>query len=77
MARQLEAEKVEIAPVEPSNNTSPWVADAGLKLLAKGHHTVHYTWGQGFHTRGADGYFTVEDSQSGTAQRNGTSSERP
>ena len=60
MARQLEAEKVEIAPVEPSNNTSPWVADAGLKLLAKGHHTVHYTWGQGFHTRGADGYFTVE-----------------
>ena len=57
---QVEYTEVEIAPVERNNCTSPWVAPGGLPLLPKGHHSAHYTWGQGFHTRGADGYFTVE-----------------
>ena len=57
---QLEFDDVDIAPVEGTNITSPWVTKGGLQLLPKGHHSAHYTWGQGFHTRGADGYFTVE-----------------
>ena len=57
---QVKPAEVKIRPVEKNKITSPWVVKTGLKLLAKGHHTVHYTWGQGFHTRGADGYFTVK-----------------
>ena len=57
---KLVHQELNIAPVEPRNNMSPWVPEGGLGLLPKGHHLATYRWGQGFHTRGADGYFTVE-----------------
>ncbi|MCU1358094.1 MAG: hypothetical protein JWM89_3512 [Acidimicrobiales bacterium] len=59
VASRLVSTAVEISPAEPRNMGSPWVQSGSLKLLPKGD-PISYTWGQGFHTRGLDGYFVYE-----------------
>ena len=59
--RRLLLDRVEpVSPVEPQNATSPWVAQGSLELLPKNDPRREYIWGQGFHTRGADGHLTVQ-----------------
>jgi hypothetical protein len=57
----LASDAVNIAPIDDHDVSSPWapIAEAGgLKLLgAREEKLVHYKWGQGFHTRGADGLY--------------------
>lgn len=59
IAPQLRSAQHDIRPVEQHNTGSPWVRTTGIKLLNKGA-PISYTWGQGFHTRGADGLYTYE-----------------
>ncbi len=63
VAPLLASEVVEIRPVERDKTGSPWVATeaaGGLPLLPKGHASIAYTWGQGFHTHGMDGRYVYE-----------------
>ena len=56
----LKSADVMIGPIEATNTGSPWVPDSNLELLPKGHSNIHYTWGQGLHTHGVDGWYTYE-----------------
>ena len=60
IAPLLSSDEETIEPVESGNTTSPWVSRGGLVLLAKDDPRIYYRWGQGFHTRGVDGLYTVE-----------------
>lgn len=60
IAGQLAHTDVPIRPVEPENASSPWTEGCDLPLIPKGHRTIEYTWGQGFHTHGLDGFYVYE-----------------
>lgn len=58
-SRQLTGENDSLAPVDPGDLSSPWGASMtnAIRLRAHDDGPGHYRWGQGFHTRGADGLF--------------------
>ncbi len=58
----LTATDVSIAPIDPSDRASRWrpTRRMGELPLREVRDAGAYTWGQGFHTRGADGIFYCE-----------------